>query len=61
MRQDLTVKVFQINECVCVYTQAETSAGEGGGSGPALPNPRMYDKVYFDSDSDEDDTPSKYD
>lgn len=47
---------------VWVYTPAEASAGGGGGgsSGPALPNPRMYDKVYFDSDSDEEDKPSMY-
>lgn len=31
---------------------AETSEG---GSGSGLPNPRMYDKVYFDSDSEEED------
>ncbi|GLD69126.1 E2F-associated phosphoprotein isoform X2 [Lates japonicus] len=35
---------------------AETSGG--GGGGPGLPNPRMYDNVYFDSDSEEEDTPS---
>ncbi|XP_026194805.1 E2F-associated phosphoprotein isoform X2 [Anabas testudineus] len=37
---------------------SETLARGNGGSGPALPNPRMYDKVYFDSDSDEEDKPS---
>nr|XP_020467216.1 E2F-associated phosphoprotein isoform X2 [Monopterus albus] len=34
---------------------AETSRGSGG---PGPPNPQMYDKVYFDSDSEEEDTPS---
>ncbi|XP_047467430.1 E2F-associated phosphoprotein [Mugil cephalus] len=41
---------------------AESSGGGGGGGGgsggPGLPDPRMYDKIYFDSDSDEEDTPS---
>ncbi|XP_071355130.1 E2F-associated phosphoprotein isoform X2 [Trachinotus anak] len=32
--------------------------GGGGGSGPGGPNPRMYDNVYFDSDSEEEDKPS---
>ncbi|XP_034531412.1 E2F-associated phosphoprotein isoform X2 [Notolabrus celidotus] len=34
--------------------------GGGGGSGgaPALPNTRTYDEVYFDSDSEEENTPS---
>nr|XP_046268128.1 E2F-associated phosphoprotein isoform X2 [Scatophagus argus] len=36
---------------------AETSGNRGGG-GPGLPNPRMYDEVYFDSDSEEEDAPS---
>ncbi|XP_028251363.1 E2F-associated phosphoprotein [Parambassis ranga] len=32
---------------------AETSGGGGGGAAaPGLSNPRMYDKIYFDSDSD---------
>ncbi|XP_029350008.1 E2F-associated phosphoprotein isoform X1 [Echeneis naucrates] len=45
-------------------TTAERSAGrgsEGGGGGSSasgLSNPRMYDKVYFDSDSEDEDTPS---
>ncbi|XP_063354128.1 E2F-associated phosphoprotein [Pelmatolapia mariae] len=48
-------------------TAAETSkrpgggGAEGGGSaggGPGLSNPQMYDEVYFDSDSEEDGTPS---
>ncbi|XP_023122441.1 E2F-associated phosphoprotein [Amphiprion ocellaris] len=34
---------------------AETSGGGGGCSGSGLPNPRMYDKVYFNSDSEEED------
>lgn len=39
---------------------AETSEGGGGGGGgrAALPNPQMYDEVYFDSDSEGEDTPS---
>ncbi|XP_073339707.1 E2F-associated phosphoprotein isoform X2 [Pagrus major] len=44
---------------------AETSGSGGGGGGggggsggPGLPNSRMYDEVYFDSDSDGEDTPS---
>ncbi|KAI3367578.1 hypothetical protein L3Q82_026210, partial [Scortum barcoo] len=40
-------------------TAAETSGSRGGSvGGPGLPNPRMYDAVYFDSDSEEEDTPS---
>lgn len=44
-------------------TAAQTSGsggerGEGGGGGPGLPKPQMYDEVYFDSDSDGEDTPS---
>ncbi|XP_076022183.1 E2F-associated phosphoprotein [Genypterus blacodes] len=34
---------------------AETS---GEGAAPGLPAPQMYDKIYFDSDSEEEDTPS---
>ncbi|XP_074548236.1 E2F-associated phosphoprotein [Halichoeres trimaculatus] len=30
----------------------------GGGGGPGLPNPRTYDEIYFDSDSEEENTPS---
>lgn len=37
---------------------AETSGGRGSGGGPGLSNTRMYDEVYFDSDSEEEDTPS---
>ncbi|XP_029316511.1 E2F-associated phosphoprotein isoform X2 [Cottoperca gobio] len=44
---------------------AETSGGVGGGGGggapgapPGLPNPEMYDDVYFDSDSEGEDMPS---
>ncbi|XP_022620428.1 E2F-associated phosphoprotein isoform X1 [Seriola dumerili] len=41
---------------------AETSGGGGaaggGGGGPGLLNPRMYDNIYFDSDSEGEDTPS---
>ncbi|XP_069008927.1 E2F-associated phosphoprotein isoform X1 [Embiotoca jacksoni] len=33
------------------------SGGDGGGGDPGLPNPPMYDKIYFDSDSEEEDTP----
>ncbi|XP_022620429.1 E2F-associated phosphoprotein isoform X2 [Seriola dumerili] len=40
----------------------ETSGGGGaaggGGGGPGLLNPRMYDNIYFDSDSEGEDTPS---
>ncbi|XP_056249507.1 E2F-associated phosphoprotein isoform X1 [Seriola aureovittata] len=36
---------------------AETSGG-GGGGGPGPLNPRMYDNIYFDSDSEGEDTPS---
>ncbi|XP_070776710.1 E2F-associated phosphoprotein isoform X1 [Enoplosus armatus] len=40
-------------------TAAETSGSQGGGvDGPGLPNSRMYDEVYFDSDSEGEDTPS---
>ncbi|XP_056249508.1 E2F-associated phosphoprotein isoform X2 [Seriola aureovittata] len=35
----------------------ETSGG-GGGGGPGPLNPRMYDNIYFDSDSEGEDTPS---
>lgn len=48
-----------VNSKTAVYSVTD-SVGEragGGGSGPS--NPRMYDQVYFDSDSDEEDTPSK--
>lgn len=40
-------------------TAAETP-GSGGGAvdGPGLPNSRMYDEIYFDSDSEGEDTPS---
>ncbi|XP_049918164.1 E2F-associated phosphoprotein [Epinephelus moara] len=38
-------------------SSAETSGGGGGGGGPGLPNPQMYDEVYFDSDSEGEDTP----
>lgn len=32
--------------------------GDGGGAGvPALPNPQTYDEVYFDSDSEGEETP----
>ncbi|XP_029972670.1 E2F-associated phosphoprotein [Salarias fasciatus] len=34
---------------------AETPEGGGGGGGSGPSNPRMYDKVYFDSDSEEED------
>ncbi|XP_023259364.1 E2F-associated phosphoprotein isoform X1 [Seriola lalandi dorsalis] len=38
---------------------AETSGGGGGGGGgPGPLNPRMYDNIYFDSDSEGEDTPS---
>ncbi|KAL6106057.1 eapp [Pungitius sinensis] len=39
---------------------ADTSGGggDGGGAGvPALPNPQIYDEVYFDSDSEGEETP----
>ncbi|XP_044023102.1 E2F-associated phosphoprotein isoform X2 [Siniperca chuatsi] len=37
---------------------AETSGSGGGGvSGPALPNSQLYDEIYFDSDSEGEDTP----
>ncbi|XP_023259365.1 E2F-associated phosphoprotein isoform X2 [Seriola lalandi dorsalis] len=37
----------------------ETSGGGGGGGGgPGPLNPRMYDNIYFDSDSEGEDTPS---
>uniref|UniRef100_A0A3Q0RCD8 E2f-associated phosphoprotein n=1 Tax=Amphilophus citrinellus TaxID=61819 RepID=A0A3Q0RCD8_AMPCI len=35
---------------------AETS--RGGGGGPGLSNPRMYDEVYFDSDDSDEDSSS---
>ncbi|XP_070776711.1 E2F-associated phosphoprotein isoform X2 [Enoplosus armatus] len=36
-----------------------TAGSQGGGvDGPGLPNSRMYDEVYFDSDSEGEDTPS---
>ncbi|XP_068195607.1 E2F-associated phosphoprotein [Antennarius striatus] len=40
-------------------TSAETSGSRGGdgGAGPGLPNSRMYDEVYFDSDSEEEEKP----
>ncbi|KAM9340996.1 E2F-associated phosphoprotein [Symphorus nematophorus] len=45
-------------------TAAETSGTQVGGgghgrvSGPELPNSQMYDEIYFDSDSEEEDTAS---
>ncbi|XP_019961471.2 E2F-associated phosphoprotein [Paralichthys olivaceus] len=36
----------------------EPNPGNGGGGRPGLPKPQMYDNVYFDSDSDEEDKPS---
>lgn len=45
-------------------TAAETSASAGGGGGggaagvPGLPNSKMYDEIYFDSDSEEENAPS---
>ncbi|KAM9842090.1 E2F-associated phosphoprotein [Aulostomus maculatus] len=39
-------------------TWGKSTAGtSGAGSGPGPSNPPMYDKVYFDSESDEEDTP----
>ncbi|XP_039642812.1 E2F-associated phosphoprotein isoform X2 [Perca fluviatilis] len=38
---------------------ADTTA-RGGSSGPGPPNPQMYDEVYFDSDSEGEDAPSKH-
>uniref|UniRef100_A0A8C9Y1C9 E2f-associated phosphoprotein n=1 Tax=Sander lucioperca TaxID=283035 RepID=A0A8C9Y1C9_SANLU len=39
-------------------TWAPSTAGKRRGSGPGLPNPQMYDEVYFDSDSEGEDAPS---
>uniref|UniRef100_A0A1A7WJ29 E2f-associated phosphoprotein n=1 Tax=Iconisemion striatum TaxID=60296 RepID=A0A1A7WJ29_9TELE len=33
-------------------------AGAGGVGGSGVPDPPMYDKIYFDSDSEDEDTPS---
>lgn len=61
--------LWRLSWRLCIYFPAETSgsrggvAGGGGGGGggvPALPNSRMYDEIYFDSDSEEEDTPSKH-
>ncbi|KAM9355425.1 E2F-associated phosphoprotein [Pholidichthys leucotaenia] len=39
-------------------TSGDGGGGGGGGSDVGGPNPRLYDEVYFDSDSEEDATPS---
>lgn len=56
VRQGLIMNAFLI--FTCFLSPAET--GGGGAAGPGLPNSRMYDEVYFDSDSEEEDTPSKH-
>ncbi|KAG7233447.1 hypothetical protein INR49_007015 [Caranx melampygus] len=38
--------------------EASAGGGAGGGGRPGLPNPRMYDNIYFDSDSEDEDKPS---
>uniref|UniRef100_A0A1A8GT97 E2f-associated phosphoprotein n=1 Tax=Nothobranchius korthausae TaxID=1143690 RepID=A0A1A8GT97_9TELE len=44
------------------WAPAANSGGEGAGAGgvggSSVPSPPMYDKVYFDSDSEDEDTPS---
>uniref|UniRef100_A0A3Q4I4V9 E2f-associated phosphoprotein n=2 Tax=Neolamprologus brichardi TaxID=32507 RepID=A0A3Q4I4V9_NEOBR len=57
--------VCALHLCICSLVETSKQPGgggaEGGGSavgGPGLSNPQMYDEVYFDSDSEEDGTPS---
>lgn len=46
-------------DVLVIYPAADSSSGGAGGR-PSLPNPRLYDNIYFDSDSEEEDKPSKH-
>lgn len=67
MRQTVSVNTVCAYElCICSLVETskrpgggEEEGGGGAGGGPGLSNPQMYDEVYFDSDSEEDGTPSK--
>jgi len=47
----------------CVYTRllysSAEASGEGGAGGAAPPNSEVYNEVYFDTDSEGEETPGK--
>ncbi|XP_070835378.1 E2F-associated phosphoprotein [Chaetodon trifascialis] len=58
MEAELSSTIKTMEETWGPSSAADSSGSRGGGGGPGLPNSRMYDEVYFDSDSEEEDKPS---
>ncbi|AWP15954.1 putative E2F-associated phosphoprotein, partial [Scophthalmus maximus] len=61
MEAELSTTIRTIEDTWAPSTTAQppgSGGGGGDGSGPGLPSPRMYDSIYFDSDSDEENKPS---
>lgn len=60
MKEDLLVTALLIHFLMYVHSVGNAGGGGSGGDvGAGLPDPQMYDAVYFDSDSEEEDTPGK--
>ncbi|XP_078134218.1 E2F-associated phosphoprotein isoform X1 [Sander vitreus] len=56
MEAELSSTIKTLEGTWAPSTAADTTGR--GSSGPGLPNPQMYDEVYFDSDSEGEDAPS---